>query len=312
MREINVVVGFTPYQSYVAETFIDSLDGDTYFYFTKRSPRCNSKRIGIEGWGFFSFLVYVFFLRFNFFFGRKVNFYFPHPMHLATNYPVFSGKCFTLNVYEEGIANYYDADKELWVISFCKKAFLYVLGFPFQTYSGHLVGCDEVFIDSCLCADPKKLAKVHRFGKVVQLDFSQGASVEFEGVRDKSKVLFLDQPLKIGKEERYALNLKVLEALGSYKRVCYKGHHDYDSLLSGFEPIELSLKGEPAEKVIASDDFGIVVSFHSSALVNISRLFPDVECYSIHVDGVEVSVNGEFISTSEFLRTFGVSVICDE
>lgn len=300
-RQINLVVGFTPYQSLYAESFIDSLVGDTYFFFTKREPKCKAKRIGFPGWPKISFIVYIFYLRFLFLRGVHINFYFPHACHPATNYLVFSGKCKSLHVFEEGIANYHDAYREKWVVSKIKKNFLFFIGLPYHDYSGHITGCDEVFFDSCICSFPNNLVNLHRFKKVV---FKKPIIEESVVCRNASKVLFLDQPLIMSISEREALNKKLSQAMSSYDQVFYKGHHDQNKPFGEFLMLSDAEMKIPAELLVATIDFGVVVSFNSSALITIKSLFPEVECLSFPVPGQELLVRGRKIKFHDFLDAF--------
>ena len=305
MKSVNLVVGFTPYHALFAEAFMDNLSGPTYCFFTKRYPKQDKarRRIGFTGYPFLSFLIYSIIVRWWILSGVKINLYFPHLCHVSSNYLAFSGHCKTLNVYEEGIANYYDAKKDVWEISFRKSLLGIMSGQPYRGYAGHVTGIDSVKVDTVLASMPDRVVSKDKIGRVIGVSLtSHGQDIQ----RSKNKILFLDQPLEISNEDKRKLVNEFVLGVAPGSIVYYKPHHDCSSQYPGMVDLSKSDRELPAEVLLEKLEAGLVISFYSSALVNISRIFSDVDCCYLNAGPKLIYVNGEEVDIYRFLEGFGV------
>ncbi|MBW0146820.1 alpha-2,8-polysialyltransferase family protein [Marinobacter arenosus] len=308
MSVINLVVGFTPYHSLYAESFLGELNGKTYCFFSKRHPDISSfpqvKMIGSRKSSLLSIFIYSIYVRFWLLRKFKINLYCPHPCNIAVNYLFFSGRCSSVTVYEDGVANYYDASRSEWTLPLYKTVLSALLLMPFRSYAGHITGCDEMFVDRLFVSRPKSIVKSSRFRRVCHFGLKLKVG---KSVGKKGKILFLDQPVQIPddqKEERVKL------AFGQLKpgvEVHYKPHHDSVSDFDFMKKLPSSKAKMPAEQLVAVDDFSVVVSFYSSALLNISTIFKNVRCYYIVADEKMIEVDGKAIRIYDFLEHYGIS-----
>ncbi|WP_286714660.1 polysialyltransferase family glycosyltransferase [Marinobacter sp. tcs-11] len=305
MKTINLVVGFTPYHALFSEGFINNLEGPVFCYFTKEYPgKPNSwRKISpfnnkILSMIFYSLRIWSWFLT-----GRKINLYIPHMCHFASNYPARSNRCHTVNIYEEGIANYYDAVSERWDISLSKKIMSWLVALPFKPYSGHITGIDVCSVASTLSSRPGKLVFKSKLGCLKKVNIP----IEFgRPKRYCSEILFLDQPLNIESTEKREYLEHWLSQKKPNQKVYYKAHHDANASYAGMIQLSEELQSMPAERLLSLTSFGTVVSFHSSALINISKIFPDVKCVYLPLCTLSISVNGVEMDIFSFMEDHGV------
>lgn len=310
LKTVNLVVGFTPYHALFSEGFINNLEGPVFCYFTKKYPRKSVHWKKISPFGNAVSDVVFYSLRFWFWIlrGYKINLYIPHICHFASNFPALSGRCHTVNIYEEGIANYYDAVSSCWDISFLKKVMSFLVALPFKSYSGHITGLDFYSVHSTLSSRPEKLVFKSKLGKLHKVHISVGHN---DSKRCPFKVLFLDQPINLERDKKYYLLKHVVELLGDCVTVYYKPHHDSSSTYDFMESLPKHYADMPAEKLVAIEDYSTVISFFSSALINIQAIFEGVGCYYIEAVDHEVKVDGIPMGIYCFLERNGVQSVFD-
>lgn len=310
MKTINLVVGFTPYHALFSESFLADLKGETYCFFTKNYPniplgskvkffRCGKSPL-------FSYIFYALCLRFWFFKNYDIRLFCPHPCHFASNFPFFSGKCSSVTIYEDGVANYYDAVKPVWNLSLSKKIFSFITFLPFRDYSGHVTGCDERNVDACFVSRPSLIVGAKKFGQIVKKELKV---ISRSRSRKKSKILFLDQPTDLSDKEKHLLLKKVVTMLGDRVTVYYKPHHESSSKYEFMEALPVGYVDMAAEELVAISDYATVISFNSSALINIQEIYDDVSCYYIETVDKKIKVDGVHVSVYDFLAKNGVKSI---
>jgi hypothetical protein len=319
MRHVKVVIGFTPFHALFAERLLAQLEGgEVYCLFTKGWPQGGRPytRLGffsargavfralsyIASCLYFSLRIHGLFLR-----GCKVHLYAPHPSNIFTNYLFFARHTASVNVYEDGLLNYYDVPASRGGISQGLKCLALLCGIPYRNYPGHLAGYDARRVDSLFVFRVGAVVSRKKVGAVVQLS-AVGGSVEPVARR----VLFLDQDVSrfIPAAQRAVLLARMLAIYppGEYEYF-YKGHHDFASTCVDMRCLSPELASRPAELVVVELRPEIVVSFFSSALLNIKGAFPGVKCLALAAREVRISRDGNPGSLADLFCAAGVECL---
>jgi hypothetical protein len=318
MRHVRVVIGFTPFHALFAERLLAQLEGEVFCLFTKGWPREGRPytRLGFfSGNGpvlralsyiasclYFSLRIHGLFLR-----GCKVHVYAPHPSNIFTNYLFFARRTASVNVYEDGLLNYYDVPSSRGGVSRGLKCLALLCGIPYRNYPGHLAGYDARSVDSLFVSRAGAVVSREKVGAVVQLSVV-GSSVEPVARR----VLFLDQDVSrfISDAQRDTLLARMLAIYppGEYEYF-YKGHHDFASTGVDMRSLSPELVSRPAELVAIELRPEIVVSFFSSALLNIAGVFSGVKCLALAAGEVGISRDGRPGSLADIFRAAGVDCL---
>ncbi|WP_373388706.1 hypothetical protein [Pseudomonas alcaligenes] len=318
MRHVKVVIGFTPFHALFAARLLAQLEGEVYCLFTKGWPREGRpyRRLGFfSGRGpvfralsyvasclYFSLRIHSLFLR-----GYKVHLYAPHPSNIFTNYLFFARRTASVNVYEDGLLNYYDVPASRGGVSQGLKCLALLCGIPYRHYSGHLAGYDARRVDSLFVSRAGAVVSREKVGAVMQLS-AVGGSIEPVARR----VLFLDQDVSrfIPTAQRAALlaRMSALYPPGEYEYF-YKGHHDFVAAGVDMRSLSPELASRPAELVVGDLRPEIVVSFFSSALLNIAETFPGVKCLALAAGEVRISRDGNPGSLADIFCAAGVECL---
>lgn len=259
--------------------------------------------------GVFSFIIFSFFIRKLISSGAPVDIYIPHPGNIFSNFLFFSdrngGKVF---IYEDGLLNYYDAISSNTFVGRCKKLLARVFGTPYRDYSGHLAGYDAGKYDGAFLSMPDKAVRKERLGTLNRM----AVSACNERLKEKT-VLFLDQNSAkiLDPVER---DLCVSTMLGlcppSEYHYYYKAHHDYMShLADAMVLLPENLQNLPAEIVVERLRPSHVISFFSSALINVKMAWPNVECISLAASKINITRDGEQCLLSDLFEGAGVKCL---
>jgi hypothetical protein len=316
MKKISLFVGFTPYHSFFAKNIIDDCDGEVWCLFTKGWPK--TKKRGYRKLGFFivsnkwkynvsyvlSMIYFSIKVRMLLRSRNKIDVYVPHPDNIFSNFLFFSKKINNLNIYEDGILNYYDADVSCKSRRATLSLLGRLLGIPYYSYSGHLAGYDAKKVDKLYVSNPENVVQKRKIGQLVEvnIDVTPLACL-------KERILFLDQntaPVLEDVKRRELLNSMMAVYSADTWKYFYKGHHEFSRPISGMESIKKNLSGLPAEEVVVHVKPQVVVSFYSSALINIKKLYPNVECVHLAGDSLLVNIDNCESRVSEILEACGV------
>lgn len=297
----HLIIGFTPFHAYFSERLISHLNGEIFCLFTKGWPASKECyfRLGffsrknrvLQVFSYlFSFLYLIFWVRWNLLLGRDLHVYVPHPSNIFANFVFFSDRVSSVNIYEDGLLNYYDANASRGRVSFFLKFFAFLCGAPFKEYVGHLAGYDARKIRTLYVSRLDGVVGRKKIGNIVQLPLVNCPVDVIKG-----RLLFLDQDVAsfVSSEQRAVLISRMFEVypLGHYQYF-YKGHHDYDDLIEGMVALRGREATLPAEAVVSDLRPEVVVSFFSSALLNIVSAFPNVCCVALAAESVPICRDG--------------------
>ena len=246
--------------------------------------------------------------------GKQVDLYIPHPFNPLSNYAFFHAGASRRFIYQDGILNYYDATTPLVSLSsrMRQRVKAGALGARFHMYGGHLSGIDCRPVAGGFFTHPDRIVSAEKFPMLQRLDFKR--AVQSRAAAAGRNVLFLDQPVEllIGAEPARELRRRTLEytnALGG--QVFYKPHYAQGRTASFDQhwlPIAPELSALPAEWVVDRLKVAHVVSFCTSALVNIATSDTAIACHATAANLVRVSVDGNPTNLGEIFSGLGVNV----
>lgn len=316
MKRISLVIGFTPYHAYAASRFIPSLDGHIFCAFTKLWPITDRSYIKIGFWtplpsfcrNIVTFLCLAILVRILIVTRGQFDVYMPHPGHIYSNYLFFKYiKEKKIYLYEDGLLNYYDAVQSNSFVGIFKRVFAYLCGLRYRDYPGHLAGYDAGQYDGAFLSMPDKAVRKDRLGSLCHLDFAANFFIP-----NDYTVIFLDQDVsgRLTILERKKSVKRMLESFpGKNFTYYYKPHHDFSSELSEIMlSLDSDLQNLPVEMMIERLRPSHVVSFYSSALVNIKNSWPAVKCVSLAASHVTIVREGEVMSLSDLFQE--MNVVC--
>lgn len=321
VRPVHIIIGFTPYHALFAERLVPTISGDIECVFTKSWPSSDGYRRAVyisRGPKFLRSLTYAlslffFLVRLRVFqlFKRPIHAYVPHPCN-AFSYAVFAIKDLaSLSVYEDGLANYYDAPMPSHqFLNRTERALLSIFGFRLGSMTGHLGGYDVRHVDNLFLSRGDFAVSKEKVGRVVSLPFR-----EVEVTLSTTTILFLDQDtskyISTSDRDRRLRQLFDIYSPEEYEYI-YKPHHDYNARLPKMRVLQGKFESMPAEKLVSEVGAGIVVSFYSSALLNLKNIYPQVKCVSIGGDAVNVSIDGQPQVIAELFLRSDIDCIANE
>ncbi|MBC9251079.1 hypothetical protein A9179_12410 [Pseudomonas alcaligenes] len=315
MAKVNIVVGFTPYHALFAERLIAELEGQTWCLFSKGWPAgggyrrlgCFSRRYTwLHGLTYLlSFVHFALRVRWFWLKGADIELYAPHPGNIFSNYLFFSAKVRAVHVYEDGLLNYYDAPAEKFSLGRSLRRLAALGGLPYRDFSGHLAGYASGRVDTLYVSRAARVVARQQVRQVVQLASTAAAISPVAG-----RVLFLEQNTAafISAEQREELLARMfaLYPRDRYAFFC-KGHHDFAGDGLGMENLDAELAKLPAEQVVQQLRPQVVVSFFSSALLNIASVHPEIDCVALAAGHVAVTRDGVGCSLSDIFTEAGVT-----
>lgn len=321
-----IVIGFTPYHLMVINEVVELLDGEFYVFHPMASSYADLlKSKGVVFFGgcerknipkFIKYIVAGFWLRFFIFANKKLSVVIPHPYNPLANLLFFSDKIDFRYIYEDGILNYYDS--KIPPLSFLARVKRFLVGISvgavYKSYDGHLSGIDARNVSGGFFSHPNKVVKNSRFPVMYEL-FRSKAIVKDESSNVNS-ILFLDQPIDklLSYDKVVELRSKVRSLIDSIScdRVYYKPHHDQNDR-TVFNESWCVIGGDklllPAEVIVSEYSISVVVSFCTSALVNIVSMNNNIKCYAVGPDNFPISRDGLPTTLGELFREFGIIVL---
>lgn len=249
--------------------------------------------------------------------GRDATVCVPHPFNPLSNFAFFAPGARDVRIYQDGILNYYDAANPFVRASVLAKRRLLASGalLPYRPYVGHLSGIEEREISTGYFTHPEHVVLYERFSRIAQLEF--GASL-VPGDQPKSGepvTLFLDQPIErlVSREAVPTLRRLASDFADSMGRpVLYKPHYTQRAPFEtrrGWQvasPEEMAL---PAEEIPVIRPVDAVVSFCSSALVNIRLSRPNMRCAAIGGALIPIRIGGQQRTMADLFANLGVQVV---
>lgn len=311
----NFIVGFTPYHALISGEILNDLEGDVFCFFSKGYPESSKKykkvdvflgnnKIAKKASNLLSLVFVRILLIFWKLRGFEVDVFAPHPSNIIVNYLFFSYKnTRKINIYEDGILNYYDVDSSIGDISKENKILSKILFLKYKKYSGHLSGFDSVKVNSIYATRPYFLVGKNNFKKIKKIELKK---IEGHGGLLK-KVLFLDQDVSniVGMADKKEIIRNLMLIFHDYE-IYYKPHHDYGEFVNGMIPLTERQKSISAESLVPEMLPEIVISFCSSALINIKSICEEVKCYWLVSDMISITRDSIPCKLSEVFLDAGV------
>ncbi|PLW80998.1 hypothetical protein CWI75_17625 [Kineobactrum sediminis] len=212
----------------------------------------------------------------------------PHPNCIICNSLMFANGNHRVNILEDGLGSYYNS-KNIGFIKRKSRMHVWqapILGFSYSDYDGHFSGINVRRMDSGFFLDPSLVYMPERFNKLCKLNLNISSSPPR---LDKGhRLLVLDQNIEsvLRPEHCKEMRKKMYDYVNSYRseRIILKRHPAIHSGLNvnafkqRLEEVDPSDAAELTAMVYSPT---IVLSFFSSALANIKRMMPHVECIAI-------------------------------
>lgn len=209
----------------------------------------------------------------------NVSFYIPHPMHIITNYIVFSIKNRSINLIPDGILNYYDYPSYKYRKQMlCKKAFAFLLRINYKLFNGHFTAYDVV--------NYEKIYTIYKKGMITIGENIVEIKLKSKKQNNSLFCLILGSPIDQKKISTYLSIVKEEIAILSNKKmtIFYKYHpsekeNNKLKLLLSENNISILNSKEPIESLC--DDFAIIIAPASSSLINLKLIYhSQIDCIS--------------------------------
>lgn len=320
-----IMLGYTPNNAVSIGTVLDFFPGYKAFCFLscKRDLveydervtwlSLNSDNIILKAFSFFKTSIQLKYILMRY---KHVAVCLSHPDHLIGNYLFFHKKVAQRYIYEDGLLNYYDAirsdaleKKARW-----REKFGWLVGLNCRYYEGLISGVDARRYDGAFLSVPEKAAKAERLGDIVHVSrYSRGKG----DYTASNAILFLDQNIETLVSSGVAASLRSAMKdflAGEEGEVIVKRHYDMvDSPCHSDGPlVSVADSKLPAEQLIEKLKPCAVVSFMSSALMNIKLLYPEIRSVAVGANQFPLLINGETAHAGDLLEIFGVeSVMVD-
>lgn len=241
----------------------------------------------------------------------------PHPFNPLSNFACFAPGANDVRIYQDGMLNYYDATNPFGQAFALARRRLLALGalLPYRAYAGHLSGIEARSISTGYFTHPEHVVLKECFSRIAPIKFAASLASIDQAEEGNAVTLFLDQPIErfVPAEDVVPLRRLAREVADSMGRpVLYKPHY-VQRYPFGIEPgWQLASDEEmalPAEEIPMIRSVGAVVSFCSSALVNIRLLQPGVRCVAVGGTLVPIRIDGEQKTVADLLSKFGVETV---
>ncbi len=225
--------------------------------------------------------------------------YLPHPYHLPTNYLLFGLKNRSAYLIPDGLLNYHDRRIRFGQFApmLAKSVLALGLGLWYRPYIGHLTAYEQKVYQGVYTFNPDGL--VTDTGKLCRISLDPGFTPDPAG-SGSSVCLVLDQDIEslVTADEARQMRALLQDHLkaGDFEAIYYKGH---PSLVGGkplvdvpgLAPVHFIRSALPVELLIPDYAPAEVVSFFSSALLNIRDIYPWIRCTAIGMNAFLSSGN---------------------
>lgn len=220
------------------------------------------------------------------------NLILPHPDHLLGNTLFFSNNVKKVTLLEDGILNYYNYERTLNAakIGIKRRRITYLTPFRYKIYSGHHSGIDDCShaLLSGWFTDPENIIKKERFSSITKINFP---TIALPLGRNNRTAILLDQPLEkfLSAATANAIRKKTIAFVEeNFEKVIIKPHPQHTSIsmkISNVIPFDFE-QNAPIEETILSIQPAAVVSYCSTALINISKISSSTQCVAIGINEI--------------------------
>lgn len=295
-KNLTICLLYTTYHSFVWDCIGGEIDGDEILVinFSKRpliKRNANSRVIDRckETKTAFLLKCIKIALRSKF---LKYDLLLAHPDHLLGNTLFFGKNVKKITFIEDGILNYYDYTKSQAIQTRAIKRKWLTCFSPFQyyLYNGHHSGiddCNAVEVSGWF-SDPDNIVRKEKFKSVRKINFP--LLIRKETNRNLA-ALFIDQPIEhfLSRELAMAIRQKSIKYLEeNFKEVMIKNHPEHHAsglaIKNSFAPN--FNQNMPVEELIFEICPDVVISYCSTALINISKISPSTQCVSIGMEEI--------------------------
>jgi hypothetical protein len=223
---------------------------------------------------------------------HKYNLILPHPDHLLGNTLFFNKNAQSISLLEDGILNYYNYKQAHAIAkkSEQRRKLTRFTPFSYTIYTGHLSGVDNCPTPELYgwFTDPEQIIKKSKFKHLNKINLP--ASSE-QPANLNNTVLLLEQPLEKFLNETTAQFIrsktkKFIEE--NFSEVIIKPHPQHTSTDSNIKnKVDFSFESNiPIEEIILKINPAAVISFCSTALINISKISSNTKCISIGINEI--------------------------
>lgn len=309
-KKASIIIGYTPYHAIIAKELLREIPGDAYCFFTKAWPNGNYTPLGDKKFSTMStsrktLSLYRTIKRIKKLLKcfDEITLYLPHPSHLIGNYLFFHKKTTNIHIYEDGILNYYDTkSRNIHIIQIAASI---LLNIRYTKYHGLLSGINAKKVQAVHLTRPTQ--SIHLPDRTEIRKINLGA---IENYTPDDILLFLDQNTdKHLTPEQRSTAIATANSIATEHnlRIITKSHHDQakrepndDTTIQPDEAAELTIQHVKPK---------IVVSFFSSALINIKQIEPQIRCISLSSKHITVNINKTPVSLSKIFESAGVECI---
>ena len=223
---------------------------------------------------------------------KKFNLILPHPDHLLGNTLFFNKNANNITLLEDGILNYYNYERAMSIekIALKRKRITYLTPFRYTLYNGHHSGVDDCPTPnlSGWFTEPEKIFKKERFTSLNRIIFPL---CSVTNKQQTCTALLLEQPLEkfLNATTAAKIRKKTIEYLESnFKKVIVKPHPEHSSIdmkIQNKEAFHFE-SNIPIEEIIHNIKPDAVISYCSTALINIANISKSTQCIAIGINEI--------------------------
>ena len=189
--------------------------------------------------------------------------------------------------------------------------FGYLIGLPNIVYKGFVTGINQIKYDGAFVTHPELIVMRSHYGNLFKI-------VKYKPKKNikllSNVALFVDQPLEhiFTINDLCKINLKLNNFIDSIdKKVYFKIHYDSKNTVENnkFTILSNSYRTMPVELLIEEIKPSIVISYFSSALMNIKKMYPQIKCISIGANLRKIQINGKNKNFADLIAQFDIENI---
>lgn len=223
---------------------------------------------------------------------KRFNLVLPHPDHLLGNTLFFSKNAKNITLLEDGILNYYNYERAMSIEkqSIKRKRLTSLTPFRYKLYSGHHSGVDDCPTPnlSGWFTDPDKIIKKEKFSSLNKINFPACTD---EKTQSNGTAILLEQPLEkfLNATTAHEIRKKTISFIeNNFQKVIIKPHPEHSSIGMKLQnEVDFYFdKNIPIEEIILNINPDAVISYCSTALINISKISRSTRCIAIGINEI--------------------------